>query len=61
MCKTKICYLEDYLGGFLCYSEDKEYFLNENTNPVICAEGTFAEISEYLNKRIDVNDIKEVK
>lgn len=43
----KLCYIEDCNGGFICYSKDKKYFL-ENHDKIVCCEGSKSDIEEYL-------------
>lgn len=54
---TTICYMEDWNGGILCYSDDKEYFLNQRTNPSLCIEGTKEEVEEYIHGKINREQI----
>lgn len=52
-----LCYMEDFIGGFICYSEDKEYFLKQETNPKICYEGIRKEVEDYIGNEIKDEDI----
>ena len=48
----KLCYIEDCMGGIICYECDKEYFLSVDKSATICFEGTKEELEKYLGYEI---------
>ena len=56
----ELCYIEDYLGGFVCYKKDSKIFLSSEHSSVICCEGTKEELEEYLQMKLTEDDICKV-
>lgn len=52
--EDKYCYIEDVNGGFVCFLEDKEYFLKEYEDSSSIIEGSKKEVEDYL--RIHINE-----
>ena len=56
----KLCYIEDYIGGVICYEKHKQYFLLDNSSKV-CFEGDKKELEEYLGHKITDDNISYAK
>ena len=57
----KLCYIEDFMGGFICYENQKEYFLSVDESAKVCFEGTKEELEEYLGYEISEDNISYIK
>lgn len=57
----KLCYIEDFMGGFICYENQKEYFLSVDESIKVCFEGTKEELEEYLGYEISEDNISYIK
>lgn len=57
----KLCYIEDFMGGFICYENQKEYFLSVDESTKVCFEGTKEELEEYLGYEISEDNISYIK
>lgn len=52
----KLCYMQDENIEYICYIRDKQYFIKKY-NSIVRTEGTFKEMSNYLNHTIDLDEI----
>lgn len=51
--EEKLCYMEDVMGGYVCYAKDKDYWINEyHHKATLCCEGTKEDIEKYLSHKI---------
>lgn len=57
----KLCYMEDFIGGTICYENQKEYFLLMDDSSKICFEGTKEEMEVYLGYEITEDNISYVR
>ena len=58
----KLCYIEDFMGGTICYENQKEYFLLLDNSSKICFEGTKEEMErEHLGHEITEDNISYVR
>ena len=57
----KLCYIEDFMGGIICYENQKEYFLLLDNSSKICFEGAREEMEIYLGHEITEDNISYVR
>lgn len=52
-----LCYIEDCVGGIICYESEKSYFLSVDESSKLCFEGTKEELEDYLGHEVTENNI----
>lgn len=57
----KLCYIEDFTGGVICYESQKDFFLLDNNSSKICFEGSREEMELYLGCEITEDNISYIK
>ena len=57
----KLCYIEDFMGGFICYENQKKYFLSVDESATVCFEGTKEELEDHLGYKISEDKISHIK
>ena len=56
----QLSYIEDCMGGIVCYKNQKNYFLSMNDSSKICFEGTREEMEVYLGCQITEDNISYI-
>lgn len=51
--EDKYCYMEDYMGGFICHFKDRNKF----PNSTLCMDGTMGEVEEYIGSKVSYDSI----